>query len=468
MGDRQWQTVGKMATGSLVILGLLAGLKSLQGDLAWANPLSSNPSNSNRSQSVHPKSPPLKANPPQINPLKTNPLKGKPLKGKPLQNKLMAQQAKTVNPILVNANTRFGFKLYSQILERDRNQNVFVSPSSVAIALAMVYNGANGETQRAMAKAMEIQGLNLQDLNRANADLKKLLENPDPQVQLAIANSLWARRGIPFKPEFIQRNQQFYDAKVTDLDFADPRSLTTINRWVSQNTRGKINQIIDQINADDVMFLINAIYFKGNWSKKFDKAKTIQAPFYGANGAAKQHPMMTQQGQYRYYENDQFQAVSLPYGENRRLSFYVFLPKQTSNLATLHQTLRSENWEQWMNQFRNRPGSIQIPRFKMDYNVELTGALSALGMAEAFSSRANFSGLSPVPTLINQVKHKTFVEVNEEGTEAAAVTSIGIRATSAIIPEEPFKLVVDRPFFCAIRDNSTGSVLFMGSIVDPK
>lgn len=381
---------------------------------------------------------------------------------------LMSQRSPVVDPQLVRANTRFGFKLFSAITNQSSNRNVFVSPSSVAIALGMLYNGANGETQQGMARALELQGMSLQTLNQANADLKVLLESPDSQIKLAIANSLWARQGVPFQPDFIQRNQQFYQAKLTELDFADPRAVSTINGWVNQNTQGKITEIIDSISPDDVMFLINAIYFKGNWSRPFNQQSTTKAPFYLTNGSQKNHLLMAQRGEYRYSDNALFQGVMLPYGEKQRMSMVILLPKPGSTLAELQRNLTAENWEQWMQQFRNRQGSIQIPRFKLEYDVELSRVLAQLGMGSAFTRQADFSGLSRMPTQVNEVKHKTFVEVNEEGTEAAAVTSIGIRTTSAIMPQEPFQMKVDRPFFCAIRDNQSGSILFMGAIVDPK
>jgi serpin B len=437
MRQQGWQQVGKIALMGVVLAGLLGCWRTVENSSAVANPMPTIPQ-----------------------PRLTN-------QRSPQPNVTTKNVAQTVNPKLVDANTRFGFKLYSEILKQEQGKNVFVSPSSLAIALAMTYNGANGETKQAMAKTLELQGMSLTELNQANADLKSLLENPDKAVQLAIANSLWARQGIAFKPDFVQRNQKYYKAQVTDLDFRDPQAVPTINNWVQQNTRGKIDSIVDRIDPDDVLFLINAIYFKGDWTQKFDKAATANKPFKLANGQQKQHPMMTQTGEYRYYETEQFQAVSLPYG-GRRVSMYVFLPKPNANLTQFHQKLTTENWQNWMRQFSNRPGSIALPRFKLEYDVELSRALSALGMDVAFSRRANFGGISTEPTQIDEVKHKTFVEVNEEGTEAAAVTSIGIRATSAIEPQPPFQMVVDRPFFCVIRDNQTGSVLFMGSIVDPK
>lgn len=387
---------------------------------------------------------------------------------KPMEQSLMAQSPnRPVDAKLVDANTKFGFKLFQEVLKQDSNKNVFVSPTSIAIALSMTYNGASGQTQQAMAQALELQGMTLQDINQANEALKTTLEKADPAVQLSIANSLWAKQGIPFKPEFMQRNQQFYGAKVTELNFANPSSKNVINGWVKENTRGKIDQIVNQIKPDDVLFLINAVYFKGNWTKQFDKSQTTERPFYLSNGSQKQHPMMSQSGKYRYYENENFQAVSLPYGKER-LSFYVFLPKKTTNLDAFQQQLSLQNWQQWMNQFQMRNGSIQLPRFKFEYDIQLNNALKALGMGEAFSNTANFSDMTSASVAIDEVKHKTFVEVNEEGTEAAAVTSVGVMLTSARMPEAPFEMVVDRPFFCAIRDNQTGTILFMGSIKEPK
>jgi serpin B len=386
----------------------------------------------------------------------------------PQKPELTTQQPNpSVNTQIVEANTKFGFKLFSEILQQDSNKNVFISPTSVAIALAMTYNGASGETQAAMANALELQGMSLSEVNQANEALKTTLENADSDIQLSIANSLWARQGISFKPDFLRRNQEFYDAKVTDLDFANPEVKRIINNWVKENTNGKIPQIISEIQPNDILFLINAIYFKGNWMEQFDKDKTVERPFYLVDGTQKEHPMMSQSGEYQYYEDDTVQAISLPYGKGR-LSFYVFLPRENISLDTFEQQLTPENWQQWMNQFGKRDGSIVLPRFKLEYEIQLNKALKALGMDVAFDDRADFSNMTEEDVLINQVKHKTFVEVNEEGTEAAAATSIGMVLTSAAIPQTPFEMVVDRPFFCAIRDNQTGTILFMGSIREPK
>jgi serpin B len=366
---------------------------------------------------------------------------------------------------LIQANTKFGFKLFEEVLKQENNKNVFISPVSIAIALDMTYNGASGSTQQVMAKALELQGLSLQEINSSNAALKQLLENPDPQIQLSIANSLWANQAVKFQPDFIKTTQDLYQAKVTNLNFQDSNSVNTINNWVNESTRGRIDKIVEKIEPDQVLFLLNAIYFKGRWTNEFDKQQTVQQPFYLPSGTQKQHPMMSQKGRYKYYESEQFQAVSLPYGKHSKLSFYVFLPKKNSSLKSFYQNLNADNWEKWMSQFSQQEGFIRLPRFKMTYDVTLNTALEALGMGEAFTNQADFSNMGK-DFAISEVKHKTFVEVNEEGTEAAATTSVGIVATSLPV-NQPFRMIVDRPFFCAIRDNQTGSILFMGSILDP-
>jgi len=359
---------------------------------------------------------------------------------------------------LAAANTRFGFKLYAE-MARQR------------LCLAMAYNGAAGETAQAMARALETQGIPLAELNQAYAELKTALENPDAQVQLEIANSLWARQGLDFKPDFIQRTKDFFSAEVTTLDFDDPSAATSINRWVSQKTKAKITKIVDRIDGNSILFLINAIYFKGTWAKEFDKAKTKEDNFTPATGGPKRVPMMSQSGSYKYFENADFQAVSLPYGGGRA-SMYIFLPAKGKGLPEFQKRLTAANWENWMNEFHQNDGDIALPRFRLEYEATLNDGLKALGMGAAFDEgRANFSQMIQPKgqnVFISQVKHKTFVDVNEEGTEAAAVTSTEMRATSAMRPRERFNMVVDRPFFCAIRDNQTGTVLFMGSIADPK
>ncbi|MEG4987454.1 serpin family protein [Microcoleus sp. BR0-C5] len=370
-----------------------------------------------------------------------------------------------VDARLVAANTKFGFNLFNTLSKQQPNKNIFISPTSVALALSMAYNGVSGETKQEMTKVLELTGMTPQEINAANQALQNSFQKVDPNVQVLIANSLWAQQGFSLKPEFMQTNQKYYNANLTEIDFMNPQALSIINNWVSQKTQGKIDQIVEKISPNQVLFLINAIYFKGNWKTPFDKSQTANKTFSLTDGSSKQHPMMSQKGIYGYYETDTFQAVSLPYGKEGALAMYIFLPNSNSNLANFLQQLTPENWNEWMPEFTGVNGTIEIPRFKIQYEVQLENTLIALGMAGIFdSSKADFSPMTTDNNVaVDSVKHKTFVEVNEEGTEAAAVTSIGLTRSRS-----SFEMNVNRPFFCAIQDNTTGTILFMGTIVDPQ
>jgi len=374
---------------------------------------------------------------------------------------------KPVDNRLTAATTRFSFKLYKQVRE-PRSQNTFVSPASVMLALAMTYNGADGTTREAMAKTLEVDGMSLDEVNRAFADLRAALNPNDPKVQLTIANSLWVRNGFKMNPAFVERNKQHFGAEVTNLDFGTPAAADTINAWVKKNTGDKIEKIVDQIRDGEVLFLINAIYFKGQWKIEFKKENTKPDAFRLAGGEQKQLPMMSQSGNYFYYKGNNFQSIALPYGKGD-VYMYVFLPDEQTGLDQFVQDLTPENWDRWMNSFSFVPGEIKLPRFKVEWEATLDEALKTLGMAEAFDGRANFSKITPVNSekrlYITEVKHKSWCEVNEEGTVAAAATSVGMGIASA--PPPPFSMKVNRPFFFAIRDRVSGVVLFMGSVTNP-
>jgi serine protease inhibitor len=367
---------------------------------------------------------------------------------------------------LVAANNRFGFELFNQLQLKDRGKNVFYSPLSVALALSMAYNGAAGETKEAMRRTLKTEGLSLDELNQASAALINSLRSSDPKVELAVANSLWARREVKFREDFLERNRQFFAAEVASLDFGSPSALTAINDWVSRNTKSKIPSIIDQIDPDDVMFLINAVYFKGQWENKFEKGLTKNEPFYSLSGPQKEVPMMSQSGEYQYYRGDKFQAVRLFYGA-KSASLDLFLPDNDSSIDDLLKGLSFEQCGQWTGSFHKAEGDIKIPRFKMDYESRLNDPLKAMGMGVAFvGGKADFSGMRDQNDLyISEVKHKAVVEVNEEGTEAAAATSVGARLTSMPLR---FTFVADHPFLMMIRDQRTDAILFMGVVVDPK
>ncbi|MFQ4139730.1 serpin family protein [Nodosilinea sp. PGN35] len=377
--------------------------------------------------------------------------------------------APTMNPDLTQAHLEFGFTLFDQLRQATPDENVLVSPTSVALALAMAYNGAGGETQAAIAHTLRLHGLDLNQLNAGSRALTQYLTQLDPEVALEIANSLWVNDQLPVRADYIERVQAAYTAEVAALDFGQPAAADRINAWVNERTRDRIPTIVDELPADQLLVLVNAIYFKGAWSTAFDPARTADRPFTLASGETIQHPLMAQRDDYLYLETAQFQAVSLPYGSGS-LSFEVILPTPGTELDDLAAQLNFETWESWMGQLRSRPGEIQLPKVQFEYEADLIPALAALGMGVAFDAgRADFSGLSELDAFINQVRHKTFLEVNEEGTEAAASTAIGIMPTSiALPPDPPFEMVVNRPFLAAIRDRSTGTLLFVGAIVDPR
>ena len=379
-----------------------------------------------------------------------------------------------VGPIdnsVVTANTKFGFNLFDEIRKTEQGKNIFISPLSISTALAMTLNGASGETEQAMTNTLQLQGLGSESINTGYAGLRQILLTSDPKVTLTIANSLWARQGFSFKPDFLQRNTQFFGAEISTLDFDAPSASQTINQWVDTNTDGKIQNIIDdKIDASTVLFLINAIYFKGTWQREFNPSRTREGPFHLANGDKKQIPMMRQQRWYPYYRGENFQAISLAYGDGQ-MSMYIFLPDPESDLNIFLENLNAEGWENWMPQFQERDVSLVMPKFKLEYGKTLNDTLKALGMDIAFDANlADFSRMAPLEILgenlyIGEVLHKTFVEVNEEGTEAAAATSVEVGVKS--VPPPPIFFSVDRPFFFAIRDNKTKTVLFMGVVVEP-
>ncbi|MBI2761822.1 MAG: serpin family protein [Chloroflexi bacterium] len=360
----------------------------------------------------------------------------------------------------------FGFGLFRESVAASDGKNVVLSPLSVAIALTMAYNGAGGQTRAEMERMLNVTGMSLADVNAATAALRQSLAGADAKVRLDIANSIWARQGFAFEQDFLDRNRRLFDARVSELDFGGPAAVDVINAWVSENTNGRIDSIIDEINADQVMFLINAVYFKGEWKARFDPARTTDGSFRLADGTSKTVPMMSQGGEYLYLQADGAQVLTLPYGDGR-FNMTLMLPPEGVSAAELAARLDAATWADWLARLRPMDGDIALPRFKLSYKATLNEQLKALGMRDAFDeARADFSGMrrTPPSLVIDEVKHKTFIEVNEEGTEAAAVTSIGVRVTSA---GPRFRFVADRPFLFAIQDSQTGAVMFLGAISDP-
>jgi len=369
---------------------------------------------------------------------------------------------------LVESDNKFGFKLFKEITKEEKDKNVFISPLSVAMALGMTYNGANGSTQDAMQKTLELSGLTLQEVNESYKSLTELLTNLDPKVKFQIANSIWYRKIFPVEDEFIHINKTYFDAEVSGLDFSAPNASNIINGWVNEKTNGKIEKIVDDvINPLTMMFLINAIYFKGTWTYQFDESQTRDDFFTLPDGSKKPCKMMKQKKEFQYFENDAFQAIDLPYGDGD-FRMTIFLPRMEKSVDSLVAELNQENWNRWMNSFHKQELTLQFPKFTLEYEIELNDVLKASGMEIAFNpSQADFTKMYKEEDIfenlyISKVKHKTFIEVNEEGTEAAAVTSVEVRATSI-----GFFMRVDRPFIFAIRENHSNTILFVGKIVEP-
>ena len=374
------------------------------------------------------------------------------------------QKHTPVDATLVSRDNAFGFSLFDTLRGNKADSNVFISPVSLSLALQIVYNGANGDTQGAMAKALQVSGLSVADLNNANAALQASLVSPDAQVQLTVANSLWTKDGA-VAPAFTQTNTTYYGSKLGNVAGAP----ANVNAWVSQQTQGRIPTILpDGDYSQTVAIIANAVYFKGAWTEKFDTANTQSAPFTLADGSTQPCQLMSNTGSYDYYAGSNFQMARLPYG-SKRLSMIALLPNPGVDLNTVLSSLNAQTWANWVGQLKPAGVLVQLPRFTSNYSASLISPLTALGMGVAFDpNAADFSNLA-VPAVgrvyISAAYHKTFVKVDEEGTEAAAATGIVDSAGGVLGPQLTMRM--DHPFFYAIRDDQTGVLLFMGILANP-
>ncbi len=385
----------------------------------------------------------------------------------PFEPKAVPARPLTAHEIVLARNSNdFGWRLVQKMAGEEGQKNSFISPLSVTLALAMAYNGAGGETETAMRTTLGFPELSRDELNSALSGLSSLLLELDPKVKFQIANSIWYRQGVQVNSDFIARNQLAYDATVKPLDFDSPQAPSIINDWASDKTNGRIPKVIDSIDPDLMMLLLNAIYFKGDWTTEFDPAETRPDHFYLSDSSGFPCRMMQLTADLPYYENDLFQAVDLPYGDGK-FAMALFLPKTT--LDDLTSRLDNAAWEEWHTLFVRQQGTLQLPKFKLACDVTMNDALKAMGMAVAFDDHsADFSGISTIwPLFISYVKHSSFVQVDEEGTEAAAVTVVGVGTTSIGGPSG-FFMRVDRPFLAVIHDHHSKTALFVGRIFRPE
>ena len=359
----------------------------------------------------------------------------------------------------------FSFDFLKRVNEQQKkDENIFVSPLSLHMALGMLLNGAAGQTADEMKKAMHLDGVSTADANQTYEFLLKGLPTADPKVTTKLANSLWYRNGFSVEPSYLDVTKKTFNAQISGEDFSNPTPVVAkINQWASDNTNAKIKKVIEEINPQQVLFLLNALYFKGDWKYQFETKNTMDSPFTLVSGSQKQVKMMTMTANLRHAFRPTYGAYELPYGDGT-YSMTVLVPAANSSADAVINALNATEWADLQQTMQESKVAVGLPKFTLEYEVNLNDELSQMGMPTAFSDGANFSGISAGQGLkVSYVKQNTFVAVDEKGTEAAAVTSIGVELTSA----GP-SLVCDRPFVVLITEKGTGSVLFMGKIVNPQ
>ncbi len=385
---------------------------------------------------------------------------------------------KAVNPIdpvnsparsVIDAGNSFGFKLFNQVNNREAGENVFISPFSVSMAFGMLLNGANGSTLDSLERALGDAGMSLIDINNAYESSSVYLTTLDAHVTFQNANSIWYRDGFPVLPNFVNVNKSYFDADVDSLNFTLPSAAQTINNWVDTKTNGKIPTIIDgTIPASAVMYIINAVYFKAAWTYKYDSSNTKDASFTCEDGSIATCKLMSQEDTLAYYEDNSVQAIDIPYGD-RSFSMTVVMPPAGTSIDQFASTLTQEQWNAIVNKLDSARVDLYMPKFELIFSKSLIDELKSLGMGIVFDPlRANLTHISPAGLSVSEVLHKTYVDVNEEGTEAAAVTLIGVTTGVGIPNGSEIKVMrIDHPFIFAIREHQSGTILFIGKIVNP-
>lgn len=382
----------------------------------------------------------------------------------PIKIDLRSSEAK-----MVKSDQQFAFEFFANVFNEeaaDKDDNFVVSPLSLSMALAMTWNGADGETKQAMQKVLRLDGYSDEEVNEYYKKLREALLKTDPSTKLAIANSIWTNKNVVIDSDFIKVNQDYFNSVVKSVDFADSKTVNELNQWAAENTNNLIDHVIDETDPMALMYLMNAIYFKGVWTSEFDAKNTTKKPFFYMNGKSKNVDMMHQKTDFNYTENQLLQMVELPYG-NQAFSMLVLLPKEGKMLADIISDLqKGDSWTALASGLRKSDVDLYLPKFKTEYSKRLNDALINMGMGIAFDpSRADFSRMSDHDAFISFVDQFTYISTDEVGTEAAAVTVVGIEFTS-YQPPRTVTFNANRPFIYIIQENSTGSILFMGAVKD--
>lgn len=390
---------------------------------------------------------------------------GQPDKPNSVQER--ARLSEQTDPQIVQAANAFGLELAAKLMHNKAGENVIISPVSIVQSLAMTMNGAAGPTRDQFASTLHIEGMTEEALNDGQRKLRELLLQPGPGIKLSMANSVWLQKGWPFREPYLDRVGKAYGAQLNERNLADPAVLKEINKWVSKQTNGLIPTILDEpVSQMTKLMLLNALYFDGTWETPFEPKTTILDDFTKSDGKIQRVPFMHQRGSYEYDETDVYQAIRLPYGDGQ-MGMLVILPQPDTDRTALAEKLFAEP-DFWTERFTPITGNIALPKFRIEGNLDLKKALNAIGMSLPFNAKkADFSRLADISgdkqLFINKILHKTIVDVSERGTEAAAVTLIGVDSGSAP-PSKTFELKVNRPFFFAIQDLQTGVLLFVGSV----
>jgi serpin B len=360
----------------------------------------------------------------------------------------------------INQDNAFAIDLLKQTMDASKEANVTVSPLSVSIALGMTWNGADGTTKSEMETTLKMSGLTVNQINEYYKVMLTELPVIDPTTKLSIANSIWYKKDFSVKSDFLAINKENFNAYVKEIDFLQTWAKDTINNWCSVKTNGLIPTIIDDIPSNAMMYLVNAVYFKGIWSQKFDKKNTTESTFTNEAGNSVKVNMMHQQDTLGYTSDEMAQFVDLRYG-NKAFSMTIIVPEYSKTVNDILKNLTVEKWNEIIANLQQREIILNLPRFKSENKFLLNEPLISMGMPTAFTANADFTKISDIRLMISRVLHKTYIAVDEDGTEAAAVTAVEMRETSMpIIPE----VRVDRPFIFAIREKSTGVILFIGKM----
>lgn len=369
---------------------------------------------------------------------------------------------------LISADNEFGLELFQQIREESGEENIMISPLSISVAFAMAYNGANGSTKTEMEKAMKLNGLTPDQINSSYKMLIYALQSLDKDVVFELANAIYYADGFQVKTDFLNINKSIYNAEVEKLNFATPAAVETINNWVADKTHDKITKIVEKLNPLDRMVLLNAVYFNGIWKNKFDEKGTHNLPFTRTDGTTIEVAMMHKEEKLGYTNNSLFSAVKMPYGEGQ-YNMIVMLPTDGKNSQDVINSLSTDNWKNWFSNFKTTDNVvITMPRFKFEFKTELGKTLTQMGMIKAFQAGiADFSKISDEDLFISSALHKSYIDVNENGTEAAAVTALTFTTTS--VGNEPPKtyFTVNKPFVFAITEKDTEAILFIGEVRHP-